>query len=459
MIEKMYKAGIPVFWVRTSEYNRAENEIKSIIGAPAYHWDAYIGGPIKDEDTLMGSQDPLDTITAFLDVQGKAILFLWNFHHYISSPDIIAAILDALPELQSTQKAIFILTPSNSIPVELLPYIHVIDFELPNKDKIETFVKSFDPQIKNADQIAEAGLGLTKFEFMAAMATSKEVYGQVDTRAIMEKKAQLIKKNSVLELYVPQETDSFRFIGGLDNLKQFLLKVTPSPLSKGVLLVGVPGTGKSAIAKALGVELGLPVTRLDFGRVFNSLVGESETRMIEALRVIDAMGGILFIDEIEKAIGGVASSHLTDGGTGARVFGTFLQWMQDHTSNVFVIATSNDIEKLPPEFTRSGRWDAIFFVDIPTPAERKSIWKIWTEYYGVEPRIPNDDNWTGAEIATACRIAKMFDSTPKDVAQYITPIARTMKEKIAKLREWAEGRTIPASKVIRQRFTATSKWV
>ena len=184
--------------------------------------------------------------------------------------------------------------------------------------------------------------------------------------------------------------------------------------------------------------------------------------MRSALKVVDAMSpAILFIDEIEKGIGGVASSHLSDGGTGARVFGSFLQWLNDHSSQVFTIATSNNIWQLPPEFTRSGRWDAIFFVDLPSPQEREAIWKIWLSHYGLSedsPR-PKDDNWTGAEIRTACRLAKIFQTSPKDVAQFIVPIALSMGDKIAQLREWAKGRTVPASTPQPSRKRAQGGWM
>ena len=196
--------------------------------------------------------------------------------------------------------------------------------------------------------------------------------------------------------------------------------------------MGTPGTGKSHFAKGLGKALGLPTPGLDFGRMFGSLVGESEGRIREALAVVDAFSPcILFIDEIEKGLSGIQSSGSTDGGTGSRVFGTFLTWLNDHKSRVFVVATCNDVSKMPPEFLRAERWDAIFFVDLPTERERRIILDLYQKQYHVEGEPSHGlQGWSGAEIKSLCRIAAMMKCTLQEAERYVIPLCHSMADKI-----------------------------
>ena len=454
-------AGYPVLFVLTQEPHRAERELSALFSAanvPAYRWDVVDGGPVPlfegDGAFVSSTQDPVEVINAFTGLEGGGVLFLWHYHHFLGSPEVQQAILNAILPLQRGGKMLIILAPSVQIPPEIEKVVTVVDFRLPTEDDLRSFLKTFcevkktDLAEEQAEAIVRAGLGLTKAEFMSALALSFERRGGLDVADVLEQKAQLVRKNDVLEFFKPSEEDRFSMIGGLENLKVFLKATAEHPLARGVLLLGVPGTGKSAVAKALGNETGLPVLALDFGRAFGSLVGESEARIRAALKVVDAMAPcILFIDEIEKGLSGVASSHATDGGTGARVFGTFLQWLNDRRSQVYVIATCNDISKLPPEFLRAERWDAIFFVDVPTAEEREQIWRIWLARYGLAEDVPRpkDEGWTGAEIRTCCRLAAVMGTTPAEAAKFVVPISMSMGEKISQLREWAKTRCIPAS--------------
>ena len=172
-----------------------------------------------------------------------------------------------------------------------------------------------------------------------------------------------------------------------------------------------------------------------------SLVGQTEERTRQALRIVDAMAPcVLFIDEIEKALAGVQSSGQTDSGVSARMFGTFLTWLSDHESDVFVIATSNDVSKLPPEFSRAERWDGTFFIDLPGQRERDTIWRIYLEKFGLDParRRPISEGWTGAEVKSCCRLAALLDIPLIEAAQNIVPVAAG--ESVEKLRNWASGR-------------------
>ncbi|MBI3352657.1 MAG: AAA family ATPase, partial [Nitrospirae bacterium] len=198
-----------------------------------------------------------------------------------------------------------------------------------------------------------------------------------------------------------------------------------------------------------GNELSVPTFSMDFGRMIGSKVGESEERIRRALQIVDAMSpAVLFIDELEKGIGGIKSSNQTDGGTGSRVFGSFLTWMNDHQSRVFVIATTNDISGLPPEFLRAERWDAIFFVDLPTPEEQTDILALHKKAFEIKDElVPDLAGWSGAEIRSLCRIAAMMKTSLLEAARYIVPLSKSMPDQIDKLRNWAKTRAIAAGDV------------
>jgi SpoVK/Ycf46/Vps4 family AAA+-type ATPase len=261
----------------------------------------------------------------------------------------------------------------------------------------------------------------------------------------------MVEKSAALQF--SQFTETFATLGGLENLKEWTLNRfknrRPGLPFRGILLLGVPGTGKSHFAKALGNEVGWPVLSLDMGRVFGSLVGESEAKMREALKVVDAMAPcVLFIDEIEKGLAGVGGTS-NDGGTTQRVGGTFLQWLNDHTSEVFVIATCNSYEKLPPEYTRMGRWDAIFFVDNPGSGEREQILQIHTDQFQVTPKgkkLPDLDGYSGAEIRQVAIEAAYNGGDLEAATRFVIPISKSQKQQMDALREWARARTIPASR-------------
>ena len=219
------------------------------------------------------------------------------------------------------------------------------------------------------------------------------------------------------------------------------------PKPKALLLVGIPGTGKSLSCKAAASILNWPLIRLDISALKGSLVGESERKIRQATATIDAFGkAVVWLDEIDKVFSGVKSSGHTDGGTTSSMFGHFLTWMQETTSPVLVMATANNISELPPEFMRAGRFDAMFFVDIPTINERGQIIRIMNNRYG--SKIPDDfaenvQGWSGAEIEQLAKDS-LFDGLQAAV-ENIVPLSRTMKEEITALREWAKTRARKAN--------------
>ena len=246
----------------------------------------------------------------------------------------------------------------------------------------------------------------------------------------------------------------FDSLGGLENLKQFCShslrrNATSKACPRGVMLLGVPGTGKSAFAKALGHESGRPVLMLDVGQLMGSLVGQTEANIRSALQTADAMApSILFIDEVEKALSGVASGGKGDSGVSSRLFGTLLTWLNDHVSDVYVVVTCNNIQQLPPEFSRAERFDAIMFLDLPGDDEKQAIWRLYLDAYDIDAgqSKPKDDLWTGAEIKACCRLASLLSISLVEAAQYIVPVGVTAAEDITRLATWASGRCLDASR-------------
>ena len=263
----------------------------------------------------------------------------------------------------------------------------------------------------------------------------------------LEIKAQTLRKNNLLTLHRGDER--FDSLGGLGNLKDFCRRALVGGKRvrpRGVLLLGVPGSGKSAFAKALGNETGRPTLLLDVGSLLGSLVGQSEQNIRQALRIADAMSPcVLFLDEVEKALSGVGSTG--DNGVSTRLFGSFLTWLSDHTSDVFVVATANDISKLPPEFSRAERFDGVFFLDLPNVKEKDAIWRLYRGAFGIpeSQSRPDDSDWTGAEVRACCRLAALLDVPLTQAARNVVPVAVTAAESMQKLRTWASGRCLNAS--------------
>ena len=275
-----------------------------------------------------------------------------------------------------------------------------------------------------------------------------------------------------------QTKESLESIGGLDVLKDWLLKRKDAfgkraveyglPSPKGLLIVGIPGTGKSLTAKATAAVFGVPLLKLDAGRLFGGLVGQSEGNLRSVIQTAEAIAPCcLWIDEIEKGFAGSKSSGATDGGTSARVFGSFISWMQEKKAPVFVVATANDVSQLPPEFLRKGRFDELFFVDLPNQDEREAIWTIQIAKYGRDPRdfdlvqlARACDGLTGSEIENvfieALYAAFDEENEPTDltIARVLTefvPLSKLMAEQIAGLKNWAKGRARPATSQRRER--------
>jgi hypothetical protein len=451
-------------WVLTPEPDEAEREITQLAKGKRWKlavWDVARGLRVPSEpgsfrgDALPG--DPLAILRAvptLAEDGGTALVLLHNFHKFMGNPEVIQTAFAQLVAGKQQRTFLVVLAPVVQIPVELEKLFVVLEHALPDRAQLERIARELTsdspedlPQGEDLQRVLDAAAGLTRYEAEGSFALSLTRHNALRPESIWELKAQALKKNSLLAMH--RGGERFDDLGGLANLKEFCrraLRPGRSVKPRGVLLLGVPGTGKSAFAKALGNETGRPTLLLDVGALLGSLVGQSEGNLRQALRVADAMSPcVLFVDELEKALAGVGSQG--DSGVSTRLFGHLLTWLSDHSTDVFFVGTSNDISKLPPEFARAERFDAAFFLDLPSAAERDAIWAMYRRQFAIPEgqARPDDTSWTGAEVRSCCRLAALLDVTLTQAAHHVVPVAVTAAEQVERLRAWASGRCLGAS--------------
>ena len=432
-----------------------------------------------------GTRDPVEALQAVHKLGEPSLVVLKDFHPFLNDPIVVRWLRELAHQLKTTYTTLVLLSPCLTIPVELEKEISVLDVPLPGFDDLKALLAEIVQVLRkgnrtaidigrgDAEALIRAALGLTLSEaenaFAKAIAKDQRL-DSADASLILEEKRQVIRKSGLLEYYPVDE--GLRQVGGLDNLKYWLGRRAPAfseaarrfglPEPKGLLLLGIQGCGKSLTAKAVAAQWGMPLLRLDVGRIFSGLVGSSEENLRRAIRVAESVApAVLWIDEIEKGLSGMGSSGMTDSGVTARIFGALLTWLQEKTAAVFVIATANRIESLPPELLRKGRFDEIFFVDLPTAEERIEIFEIHLRRRRREPtRFDLADlarlaqGFSGAEIEQAVveglyhAFGEGKELEQAHIARAVSetlPLATTMKEEITRVRDWARSRTRPAS--------------
>jgi len=449
LIKEYLESGFPALCILTQEPFRAEKVIPFEGNWRFFAWDCSRGirqaGTLK---TLEEIRDPVEAI-GWLNNGNDIVLLMHNLHLFMDSPEIIQGVQNGVELWKSRGSCLVMVSPMIQIRPELKSVFTVVDLPLPDTESLYALQCELGSplSIKPNKKAARLARGLTEFEAECAYALSLVRRHYFSSRVISEVKAQLIRKSGLLEVWEPEHISR---VGGLSQLKRFIQERARAflpdnehlPRPKGILLVGIPGTGKSLSCKAAASILGWPLIRLDIGALKGSLVGESEKRIRQATAVISSFGEcVVWIDEIEKGFSGVRSSGETDAGTTSGMFSHFLTWLQENQSPVFVMATANDITKLPPETIRAGRFDAVFMVDLPTLNERKDILKIMNKRYGTS--IPLDDaeklsGWSGSEIEQLCK-ETVFVGT-EEALHSIIPLSRTMREEIEALRNWARTR-------------------
>jgi hypothetical protein len=451
-------------WVQTSEPDEAERELLRHARQSKWTvavWDIANGLRVATSSAgnrpETGVNDPLAALRALpalADSDGTALLLMHNLHRFLTNPEVIQTAFAQLVAGKQRRTFVVVLSPVVHIPIELEKMFVVLDHALPDRAGLERIARELTsdspddlPQGDDLGRVLDAAAGLTRYEAEGAFALSLTRHNAIRPDAIWELKAQTLRKNNLLTLYRGEER--FDTLGGLDNLKEFcrrVLRPGRAVQPRGILLLGVPGTGKSAFAKALGAETGRPTLLLEVGGLMGSLVGQSEQNVRQALKIADAMSPcVLFVDELEKALAGLGSQG--DSGVSTRMFGTLLTWLSDHTSDVFFVGTSNDISKLPPEFGRAERFDGLFFLDLPSAVEKGLIWQMYRKQFGVpaSQAKPADADWTWAEIKSCCRLAALLDVPLTEAAQHVVPVAVTAAEQVERLRTWAGGRCLSAS--------------
>jgi hypothetical protein len=452
-------------WIESHEHEDALREMAQLCADQNWQlvtWniDSGLASGGQPNDADRSASDPLAAIRTLRSATGDTatLLVLSNFHRFLNSAEIVQALAEQLVTGKQTRTFVVVLSPVVAIPVELEKLFVVVEHQLPNREQLHEIAAGIAaeegelPTGTELDTVLDSACGLTRYEAENAFSLSLVRHGRITSEAVWELKSGMLKKSGLLELHRGQ--DDFAALGGLGSLKAFCRRSllqpgrgNPLKRPRGVLLLGVPGTGKSAFAKALGRETGRPTLILDVGALMGSLVGQTENNIRQALRIADAMAPcILFVDEIEKGLSGVASSGQTDSGVSARLFSSLLTWLNDHTSDVYFIATSNDISMLPPEFSRSERFDGIFFLDLPAEAEKAAIWQLYIQQFELDAdqRRPDDDKWTGAEIRSCCRLAALLDIPLLEAARNIVPVAVTAAESVDRLRHWSDGRCLSA---------------
>jgi len=457
-------------WVQSFEHDDAIREIGQLCHDRHWRialWDIDQGLQIPGQDgessSEVGANDPLAAIraiNALASPDGSAVLVLQNFHRFLSSPEVIQAVARQITTGKQNRTFIVILAPVVDIPRELEKLLVVLEHQLPDREQLTEIARGIAteedelPEGDDLDRVIDAAAGLSRFEAEGAYSLALVRHGRIEPSTIWQLKSQALVKSGLLSLH--RGGEKFDQLGGLDSLKAFSRRAllrshrdAHAPRPRGVLLLGVPGTGKSAFCKALGNETGRPTLILDVGSLLGSLVGQSEERTRQALRITDAMAPcVLMVDEVEKALAGAASSGATDSGVSARMFGSLLSWLNDHESDVFVVCTANDVSKLPPEFARAERFDAIYFLDLPGGEQREAIWQLYIDEYRLDPnqRRPDDSNFTGAEIKSCCRLAALLDVPLVQAANNVVPVAATAAESVERLRTWASGRCLDADR-------------
>lgn len=495
-IEVLIRARYPIIYIVSWEEIRVQNFLVQIAKKrrkKAFQWSFTTGilpagSAIQShKHTNAATKDPLAALNQVIENMEPAIYIFNDFHPFLHKNNF--AIIRRLKELafylKDSYKTAVILSPMLTIPPELEKEITVVDFPLP---KVHDFAKLIDkiqedvvdnPSIsicmsgEHREKLLQAALGLTLNEaenvFAKILVTKGGKLSSEDVDMVFAEKKQLIRKSGLLEYYESQE--GLNSIGGLQELKAWLRKRGRAfsakarkfglPVPKGILLLGVQGCGKSLCAKAVADLWRLPLLRFDVGKVFGSLVGSSEENVRRAILIAESVSPcILWIDEIDKAFAG-AGSVSTDSGTTARVFGTFLTWLSEKIKPVFVIATANDISKLPPELMRKGRLDEIFYVDLPSQSEREKIFTIHLKKRKRDPKnfdlaklVAVTEGFSGAEIEELI-ISALYDAFYQNQdlttanllhsAATTVPLSQTMAEQLSQFRTWAQGRARNAS--------------
>ena len=481
-LDLLIKSRTPLIWIKTKEeerlYQFVESTCKRLNKKRIICWDCVNGikGSLNEEKQF--SNNPLGILNWIKNQNNEVstILLIKDFHKFYDDPNISRTIKEISFSLKETTHNVIFSSHIYPSSDELDELLTIIDLPLPDKTELKALIKNIalksDSSIDDSDldelAMASSGLSELRVRQVAARAlTQRGKISKADLKDIIEEKKQAISRSEILEFFDSKSQQ--KDIGGLKILKNWLHQRHQAfsseareyglPIPKGVLLVGPQGTGKSLTAKAIASNWSMPLLKLDVGRLFSGLVGSSEARTRETISRAEAMSPcILWIDEIDKGFGGDARS---DGGTSQRVLASLLTWMAEKESAVFVIATANAIDRLPPELLRKGRFDEIFFLDLPKEEERLSILDLHLKKrrpnynFQLSTIVDRTNGYSGAELEQSVieamhhAFSERREITERDLIKAVSelvPLSRTAKEQIEQLKEWSStGRARQAS--------------
>ena len=482
----LLKARYPIIYINSIEEDRVEylirKDVKSTLNRSVYTWDFVDGYTNNPNNKNFAQRNPLQALEFIekLSAETPALFILKDFNKFLSDVSISRKLKNLIRILKLQPKTIIITSSEVNIPIELRDFITVIRFELPTAEEIEQeLLRLFNSlNLEQNTQLIEnltracQGLSLERIRRVLSkiIATYKNI-NEESINLILNEKRQIISQTGILEYW--NTTENLEKIGGIETLKLWLNKRSTAfsqkaenyglPVPRGLLLVGIQGTGKSLTAKVIASHWQLPLLKLDIGKLFGGIVGESEARLRQTIEIAEALSPcILWIDELDKAFSTMESKG--DSGTSSRVLGSFISWLSEKTSSVFVVATANNVKNLPLEILRKGRFDEIFFLDLPIYEERKEIFKIhlktfrpksWKEFdYNELARLTK--LFSGAEIKQSIIDAMYLafyeerEFTTRDIItslKEIIPLAQLDELKIKELQQWAlSGRIRLASK-------------
>ncbi|MBK8253101.1 MAG: AAA family ATPase [Polyangiaceae bacterium] len=491
-LDLLVRARYPLLYLVSCEEQRAEEMLQNLARGRSKElltWSITRGlrkvsggrAPVLIE----GTQAPKAALAAVAALANPSLVVLKDLHAFLDDAEVVRWLRELSHTLKQTQTTVILLSPQLRLPPDLEKEVTVVDVPLPGFDDLRVLLRDIvtlvqqsgratvDLERTRAEELIRAAQGLTLNEAENVFARAIADDGRLDASDIamvLEEKQQIVRKSGLLEYFPP--STGLDHMGGLELLKEWLVRRKAAfsdaarafglPEPKGILLLGVQGCGKSLTAKCVAAEWQLPLLRLDVGRIFSSFMGSSEQNLRRAIAVAESLApAVLWIDEVEKGLSGIASSGASDAGVTARVFGNLLTWLQEKTAPVFVVATANRIDLLPPEMIRKGRFDEIFFVDLPSEPERAEIFRIHLqgkkrdpENFDIDALAMLTKGFSGAEIEQVI-VAALYDAFNDgvDVAQAhiesavqsAVPLSRTMPDEIERLRSWAATRTRPAS--------------
>jgi SpoVK/Ycf46/Vps4 family AAA+-type ATPase len=485
-LDLMIRARFPLLYIVSAEEEPVEGVLQAVSErSPTPRklllWDLVRGW--DDDGSGKGSVMAALGRVASVTSQESVIFVLRDLHPFLVStfPDkqapIVRELKNLVRDLKRSRKTLVLLSPRLEVPMELAEEVTVVDFPFPTPAEIEGLITALvSPehlQISGLakEQLIKACQGLSRARIQRVLAraiATKQIVDERDILGVLEEKQQAIRQTGILEFYPTQE--SLSHVGGLENLKQWVRMRQGAfteearrygiPNPKGVLLVGIQGTGKSLSAKTIAHEWRLPLLRLDTGRLFGGIVGESESRIRQMIQLAEAIAPcVLWIDEIDKAFGNITSGVDGDAGTSRRVFGSLITWMQEKTSPVFIVATANNVQILPAELLRKGRFDEIFFLNLPTIQERQDIFKVHLQRlrpsrlreFNLSLLAKQTKDFSGAEIEqvvidgmhrafASIHQGQRRDFTTEDILLAIeetVPLAAIAHDQIAHLKHWA----------------------